>query len=268
MQMADLEKITSRDNGRLVAARRVRDGRENDLIFIEGKRLVAEALAAGLTIEQLFVSDRFEGADLILSAAAGSRHAALLSGTLFRTICDTKNPQGVAVIARRPVTGPAEIRVDVAALPLAVCLVEVNNPVNLGAVIRTAEAAGAAGTITSEDSTDPFSPKALRAAMGGTFRLPIWDNASMRDVITWAREQGLKISAAALEAEMSYLDVDWRQRRMLVLGSEAHGVDLSEIGQADERIRIPMQAEVESLNLAVAAGVLLFEARRRIMSAG
>lgn len=268
MQMPPVEKITSRENRRLVAARRVRDGQGGGLIFIEGKRLVAEALTAGLEIEEVFASDHFDDSEFARSAAARARHAAEMPEALFRTISDTKNPQGIALIARKPSTGPSSIRMFAGVIPLAVCLFRVNNPSNLGAVIRTAEAAGAAGVITTEGSADPFSPKALRAAMGATFRLPIWDDAAMHDVIEWARQHDLVVSTAARGEAKRYLDVDWTRPRLLVLGSEAHGVDAGELGEVDEQMCIPIEPAVESLNLAVAAGVLLFEARRQIGTVG
>lgn len=265
VQMPQIEKITSRENRRLVAARRVRDGRDADRIFIEGKRLAKEALTAGIAIEQSFVSDSFDDGELVRDVGERAPHTAVLPGQLFRSISDTKSPQGIALIARRPMSGPLPIDMSAAVLPLAICLVEVNNPANLGAVVRTVEAAGAAGMITTEGSTDPFSSKALRAGMGGTFRLPIWANATLNDAVDWARQKGMRLTAAALDGERSYLDIDWISPRLLVLGSEARGLAARELDTFDERIHIPMEPAVESLNLAVAAGVLLFEARTQVM---
>ena len=140
----------------------------------------------------------------------------------------------------------------------------VNDPSNLGAVIRTAEAAGARGVIIAKGSADPFSPRSLRASMGSAFRMPIWSDAEVTKVLEWAREHQTIITATAADDGISYLKVDWTRPRIVVFGSEAHGVGKTLLSAADEKVRIPIVNDVESLNLAVSAGVLLFEARRQV----
>jgi len=102
----------------------------------------------------------------------------------------------------------------------------------------------------------------LRSSMGSAFRLPIWDNADEKEVLEWAREKGLSVVAAAGSGESDYTLVDWTKRTLLIFGSEAHGLD-SKLLEGAMTVRIPMNEHVESLNLAVSAGVILFEARRQ-----
>lgn len=252
------EIITSRDNAKLKFVRSVRDGREAGHIFIEGVRLVREALRSKLLVKAAFVSTAFSSE--VMELLHGTRTEIVeVAEKAFASIADTENSQGIVVIAERPTASLDAIDVE----PLIVLLQRVNNPSNLGAVVRTAEAAGATGLITTVGSADAFSPKALRASMGSAFRLPIVQGIGFVEAIGFARERGLITTAADVSGTASYADIDWKIPRLLVFGSEAHGLDESELAVIDEKIVIPMKNEVESLNLAVSSGIILFEARRQ-----
>jgi TrmH family RNA methyltransferase len=267
--MNEIEKISSRDNQRLVAARKVRDGKENGQIFIEGKRLAAEALRSGIEIKECFFKSEFDDKDLLYSAADQGKNTFELSAKLFDSIADTKNPQGIILIAKCPSNGREKIgeRLDQqdTGLPLVLFLKEINNPANLGAIIRTAEAAGVAGVVVSAGSADVHSPKATRAAMGASFRVPVWDGVTFDEAVNWARELGLTTVAADISGGTSYVDVDWSKPSLLIFGSEAHGLSVEELASVDNKILIPMANGVESLNLAVSAGIIMFEARRQVV---
>ena len=187
-----------------------------------------------------------------------------LPDKIFRSIADTEQPQGIVLIAKRPKTSIENIesRITSALLPIVIFLKEINNPSNLGAILRTAEAAGVAGVIVSKNSADVFSPKALRGAMGASFRLPVWDNAGFDEVLRWAKRK-LVTTAADVSVSAGYTQIDWKTPRLLIFGSEAHGLNPSELEQINEMITIPMENAVESLNLAVSAGIILFEAKRQ-----
>ena len=260
-----LVKIASRDNPRLKDARRIRDGKLQDRMFIEGARLVAEALSSRIKIDQAFVTAEEGESFADVMADAGVTRVYELSDSVFQSIADTVSSQGVVVIAQRPAGGENAIRegLSSATVPLVVFLNRINNPSNLGAVIRTAEAAGAAGLIVSTESADAFSSKALRSSMGSAFRLPIWQGVSFENALAWAKTAGLRTVAADVEADTSHTSIDWTSRRMLVIGSEAHGLSEAEREQIADMIKIHMEGDVESLNLAVATGVILFEARRQ-----
>jgi TrmH family RNA methyltransferase len=152
---------------------------------------------------------------------------------------------------------------SLAANPLLVVLHQINNPVNVGAIIRTAEAAGAIGVITTRNTSDPFSPKSLRGAMGSAFRLPIWSGRTFEEVVGWCRERGIVTACADGEATTDYTDLDWTKATALMLGPESTGFTAEELMHADQSVKIPMQGLAESLNVSVAAGILLFEAARQ-----
>lgn len=243
-------------------ARRVRDGKDDEHIFIEGKRLAAEALRSPIEIVECFVDEDFSDGKLVESIASRGSLVAGVSDKLYRSIADTESPQGIVLIAKRP---SASTTFDLAssAVPVSLYLVEINNPSNLGAVLRTAEAAGVANVLISRNSADPYSPKALRASMGSAFRLNIATDVSIEQAISAARENGMATIGADVDAPTNYVDLDWTKARMLVVGSEAHGLSEKDKNSLDELVTIPMANGVESLNLAVSVGVILFEAKRQ-----
>ncbi len=266
-----MNEITSRDNQNLKFARAVRDGRERDWIFVEGLRLVEEAIRSECSINKCFVSRAFtetaRGDEIVRQLEKPETDVFQLPDAIFRSIGDTDNPQGIVTIAKRPTDGKDSIEANLSKtetlLPVVVFLSEINNPSNLGAVLRTAEAAGAAGVITSTGSTDAYSPKSIRASMGSGFRLPVWENAETEAVFDWAAKFKLKATALDLGGTKTLYEIDWRTPRLLIVGSEAHGLGQEILVRAADIIKIPMQPPVESLNLAVSCGITLFEARRQ-----
>jgi TrmH family RNA methyltransferase len=267
------QEIESKDNPRLKLVRKIRDGLEPAFIFVEGVRLAEEAVRSNLAIEFcLFVKGTEADSrqtDLLDSVWSKTTNIFEVDESLFSAISDTRSPQGIILICKRPKTDLASFEIErerrSAVLPLTVLVSEVNNPSNLGAVVRAAEAAGVAGIIVSKNSADIFSPKALRGSMGSTFRMPIWAGAANTEAIDWATLNGVSSVGATADDARSYTELDWSKPRMLVLGSEAHGLPADTEAQLDERISIPMNPNVESLNLAVAAGIILFEARRQVI---
>lgn len=261
-------KITSRDNPKIKSARRVRDGLEKDLIFVEGLRLAEEISRSALKI-----SDVFFTADFALSMrgkrfleTAETSNLAEVSAKIFDSLADTKNSQGVILIGEKPLTNRGNIEAKLSEnskTPLLVLLHQINNPSNLGAILRTCEAVDVSGVITTKNSADAFSPKALRGAMGASVRLPMWTNADFYEVLEWAKAKNLTSVCADVNAKTSYLEIDWRKPRLLIFGSEAHGLSTEEFQKVDENLIIPMENSVESLNLAVSTGVILFEAKRQ-----
>lgn len=260
-------KITSRDNSLLRQARSVRDGKAEELIFVEGLRLCEEALGSGLEIEAVIVSDELaekeKAATLVAELAKASRRAAAVSEKLLESISYTKTPQGMVLLAKRPSSDIEHFEAKQKENALVVVMHRINNPVNVGAILRTAEAAGATGAIATQDTSDPFSPKSLRGAMGSAFRLPVWSGPTYEETLAWCRRHQIQTICADVHATASYDQVDWKQPSALILGPESTGLTKEEIAAADHGVKIPMRSAAESLNVAVAAGVLLYEALRQ-----
>jgi TrmH family RNA methyltransferase len=268
----EFTKIDSRDNPRLKLVRRVRDGKEREYVLVEGTRLVEEAVRSSQKVEFCVFKNGYQRderqSELIGAIRDQTSETFAVNDRTFASISDTSTSQGIVLICRRPATDRSGFDQYISkreqGIPLVVMLSEVNNPSNLGAVIRTAEAAGAAGVIISAGSADIFSPKALRGSMGSAFRIPTWTGVSNKDALDWASTHGFIIVGASADANRSYTEIDWTSPHLLVMGSEAHGISGELFDGLDSTIRIPMAQPVESLNLAVAAGVVLFEARRQV----
>lgn len=261
-------KITSRDNQRLKLARKTREGFNKNAVFIEGLRLANEVLRSNTKILDVFVNQNFlqnENNSQFLDEI-NFANVAEVSDKIFDSLADTKNSQGIVLICEKPPTGKIVLEANLSEtlrFSLFVLLHQINNPSNLGAILRTCEAVNAAGIILTKNSADVFSPKSSRGAMGANLRLPVWTNADFEEVLSWAKEKKLSTVCADVNAEKSYLEIDWKKPRLLIFGSEAHGLSAEERKMIDENLIIPMENDVESLNLAVSAGVILFEAKRQ-----
>ena len=265
-----MQKVTSRSNEKVKLLRAVRDGREPELVFIEGTRLAAEALETDIIIRLAAVSSdtiaREDERELLERISNRSAEVIEIPRAMFDQIGDTATPQGIILIGERPHQGPESLVRAISEgdfeIPVVVYLHRVNNPANLGAVIRTAEAAGAVGVITSAGSADAFSPRSLRGSMGSAFRLPVWEKAEFGDIERFCSENSLKVIATTLSQATDHRQIDWNRPILLAFGPEADGLPAEILDRADERTAIKMRPPVESLNLAISCGVILFEARR------
>ena len=267
--MDKISIITSRDNPRLARIRKVRDGRETEEVFAEGIRLCEEVLRTGLRVFECAVTPEARDSErvrAILNAILerGGR-VNEVPEVLLKSIADTAHPQGLIVTAERPRTGADRMR-SIDSSPILIFLEKISDPSNLGAIFRTAEAAGVSGVILSPGSADPFSPKALRSSLGSSLRVPVWDKAELKEFVEWASQEGIRILGADITGKVSYLQVDLTDATAFVMGSEAHGLTDEHLDLMSEVITIPMQNGVESLNLAVSTGILLYEAVRQRMN--
>jgi TrmH family RNA methyltransferase len=254
--------ITSPANERIKHARQVRDGREAGLIFIEGERLVEESLRSHLKwIGCFHTPDPSPRAERII-AEAGNCPVYPVAEPVLATLADTVNTQGLIVIAERPNYTVEQVFSSNDKM-LIVCLDAVQDPGNFGTIIRTAEAAGATGLAALKGSVDAFAPKTLRSSMGSAFRLPIVERIEADLLLAMARAAKINVAAASADAGQLYSDYDWLQPTAVVFGNEARGVGTDLLERCDARLRIPLCAPVESVNVAAAAAVFLFEAARQ-----
>jgi TrmH family RNA methyltransferase len=275
-----VEKITSRQNPLVKRFRRVHAGSERQHIFLEGVRLIEDAINTNARFESVAFTAALEaserGAILLDALRRVPCRGALVSKQVMEAIADTETPQGVAAIVSRPY---AELDGLFAASPdLLVIADELQDPGNVGTIIRTAEAAGANGLITTRYTVDPFNDKSIRASMGSALRLPIVTGARRADIAARCREHKIKIIASTVDppraqgviedvarAEVVRLcsAADMTVPLALIIGREATGVSATAAREADEFVHIPMAPGVESLNVAAAAAMLLYEAARQ-----
>lgn len=235
-----------------------RERRRERSFVLEGVRLVADALAAQVALKLLLYAPE--------QLAATEAGQALLQQVEERTGCyaaaphvvaaaaDTVTPQGVVAVAAWPTPAPRP--------GLTLVLDAVQDPGNVGTLLRSAEAAGIARALCSQGTADVYSPKVVRAAMGAHLYLPLQTDLSWEQIAV--ELAGLpQIYVAVAQATMPYYAADWRQKAALIIGSEAHGVSTEALALASKQISIPMDGHSESLNAGVAGSIMLFEALRQ-----
>ena len=226
-------------------------------MLVEGEVMLGEAVRAGLTPRCVLVEEK--SALLPFAETLGHRGAAVYAVPRFvvEAVCGTKTPQGVC--AAVPLPQPAGEPGDRERL---VALDGVQDPGNVGTICRTADAAGFDGLLLGRGCADPYSPKVQRAAMGSGFRVPMWERAPLADSLRALRAAGFTVVASSLTGEPFYSAPLPREKVALVIGSEAHGVSPEVMALADCRLRLPMRGRAESLNAAVAAGIMMYELTR------
>jgi TrmH family RNA methyltransferase len=252
---------------RLLADRRHR--RREGAFVVEGIQPVWQAVEAGADVDTLVVAP-----DLLARTAGGSRAAARvaaqegrgvrvtrMTGELFGRLSGRDGPSGLAAIVRGRTLGLDSLRAGTGSMYVA--LHEVGNPGNLGTIIRTASAAGGAGVLLLGASTDPFDPVAVKASMGALFSVPVVHEQAVDAFFGWAAEAGVTVVATSGRAPVSFWEARYPRPAALLLGSEGAGLPADVLARGDQQVRIPMTGTAESLNLAVAAGLLLYEAARQ-----
>ena len=254
-----MREIRSKDN-RIVkrceqlSMRKYRD--QFGLYLIEGENLLDEAIRNHVRIETVLVREDCQKA---LPPEAADK-AFLLDARLFDKLAQTVTSQGIlAVVAK------AEVRKeDFIGLPGSnfIVLDRLQDPGNIGTILRTADAAGYRLAILMKGTADVYAPKVVRAATGSLFRMPVVSMASTEELVEFTRAAGKKLTATCLDAQRCYYDEDLTHDIALVIGNEGSGVAPALIESSELRIKIPMQGNIESLNAAVAAGVLMYEAMR------
>ncbi len=252
---------------RLRRLRRDRGFRDAEGILVaEGVHLAQEALRAKADVEFAVVSpsiDRVaEGRDLRAQLVASGFEPHVVSDELLETLQDARSPQPVLLVVRHPRIGMAAVLAGRSGTPLIVVAHGIQDPGNLGAIARTADASSATGLLATGNGADLFHPRTVRATMGSIFRLPA-AHADLDSAIEHLRRRAIRIVGADRDASRPLDGCDLRLPVALVLGSEGAGVADSVLRRLDEVVRIPMRPEVESLSVGAAAAVLLYEAVRQ-----
>lgn len=267
--------ITSTQNPHIKRMRSLytRKGRERTgLIPVEGVRFVMEALAAAeegiTTVDAIFCEDGWNFPDQEVSKALGKfeNHVLWCSTSVFKTLSDTDTPQGIVAAVTRPSLEAPLSSAQGRALYLIVDRVQ--DPGNLGTMIRTAAAAGAQGIFCLSGTVDPYNPKTLRATMGSVFRVPIVTGTDLGKLVKDLQSYGCRLIAADLDAGHYHFDISYTGPNAIVIGNEGQGISRDLLDAADTKVKIPLAHGVESLNAGVACGILLFEVVRQQHKSG
>ena len=260
--------ITSPANPHLKRVRKLRQRKHRDkegAFFVEGIQPVTQAIGHGAPIDVLLVAPDVLGDHPVRALLEEQRdrgvEVASLARDAFESISARDDPSGLAAIVKAE---PADIReLDVRADSLFVALDEVGNPGNLGAIIRTLDAVGGDGLVLMGPATDPYHPTAVKASMGTIFARPVCRVSGFAELRSWARDHSLPLITTSAKADRVHWDAPLATPCVLVFGSEGRGLSRDVLEAGDLAVRIPIEGSASSLNLAIAASVLLYEVQRR-----
>jgi TrmH family RNA methyltransferase len=256
--------ISSRHNALVSQYRAAARGGHEAPLLLDGPHLIAEALAAGTRLRHVVVCEDAlnhpEIAALLARLAACHVDPVLATASVMDAVSPVRSPSPIVALADRP--GSGDGRLFEAETPLVLIACNIQDPGNLGAIVRVGEAGGASGLFAAGESADPFGWKALRGSMGSALRLPIVTGSVAR-AIDQARAHHCRLVAATPRDGQPLYDADLRGAVAFVLGAEGAGLPASALDAAAVRVTIPMHPPVDSLNVAVTAGLLVFEARRQ-----
>lgn len=261
--MAYMKIIRSKDNSTFKLAvkltkRKFRD--ETGMYLLEGVKPVLDAIDNGQRIEHIFIEE--SNSDIGIPGFPESMVIGLDS-KLFAEISDTNTSQGLIAMVQQQPSDDDRLNQLLQADGSLIVLDRIQDPGNMGTMIRTAEAAGMAGVILMKGCVDPYSPKVVRAAAGSLFRIPVVQKVSETALFAGVKETGRKMFVTALEDAIDYSDGEYDDKSVIVIGNEGQGVSENFKDAADFKIKIPMAGAIESLNAAVAAGILMYESHKK-----
>lgn len=257
--------LTSIQNPLVKQARklhRAKERQKQDLLLLEGTNLVEAAFKVDYKLDIIFYTDRWREnhPSLSLEIADKGLELQLVSAEVLNAIATTVNPDGVVAIAPRQ-TKQEPI---VAQTHLGIALERLQDPGNLGTIIRSAVATGVDSLWLGTDSVDINNPKVLRASVGEWFGLPIATQQNLAEVVAQHQLNGVKVVATTSQTEKNYWDIDFTRPSLILLGNEGAGLSDELIALADEKVKIPLMNSVESLNVAIATSLLLYEVKRQM----
>lgn len=232
--------------------------KEHKEFVAEGHKMVSEAPKDRLV--KVYASETFAASNRSYMKNLDAPYE-VVADNVFAHVSDTKTPQGILAIVKMPEYGFEEMISD--SNPLLIILENIQDPGNLGTIIRTAECAGVTGVIMSPNTADIYNPKVIRSTMGSIYRVPFLYAKDFEDMLCFLKSKGIILNAAHLCGSIEYTEADYRGAGAFLIGNEGNGLTDKTAELSDRRVRIPMCGQADSLNAAIAASILLFEAKRQ-----
>lgn len=267
-----IKQITSAQNGafkQTAKYQNAREARKAGVFLMEGVRAVDEVLkAADWQMESLWFSEELLKSDppyvrAVLRVVPEQTPVYAVSAPLFARLADTETPQGVLAVVKRKSFDLNQVLASAGPNPLFVVLENLQDPGNVGTILRTADSAGAAAVVCTRGTADVYSPKVVRSAMGSLLHLPVCHAESVSAAAEILRGAGLRLLAAHLQGKCYHFQQDMKGPIAILIGNEGAGLSAEATAQADALVKIPMLGQAESLNAAIAAGILIYEAVRQ-----
>ena len=237
--------------------------KEEKQFVVEGVKMVSEAPADRLVkvyVSETFKADNEEFLERMNYDSIGKDVLEIVTDNVFMRMADTQTPQGIMAVVRMNDSSISDMLTD---NPLLILVENLQDPGNLGTILRMGEGAGVTGVVMSSNTVDIYNPKTIRSTMGSIFRVPFVYVQDFSDAVSQCQNAGIKVYAAHLDGKNTYLGEDYREGTAFLIGNEGNGLTEDITKQADTLIRIPMQGEVESLNAAIACTILTYEAVRQ-----
>lgn len=262
-----MQVISSKDNELIKHVRKLKDKKyrdENNEYIIEGVKLIEEAVKERAKIKKIIICDEttrtYEIPTNIMLEIA-KYECIYVTNKIFNLITEVANPQGIMAVIEK---GSKENEIDFSQ-DIIVALDDVQDPGNLGTILRTIDSIGLTQVIVSKETVDAFNPKVVRSTMGAIFRVKIIETNNLQDTIKKIRKHHFKLMVTSLQTDNSIYDIEFK-KKIIVIGNESNGVSKVIQDMADEKAKIPMLGKTESLNASVAAGVVMYEYVRQKLS--
>lgn len=258
--------ITSTSNGRIKQLalwnQKAKERRKDGVFIAEGIKMFEEAPPGW--IKEVYVSENFynKATDSQIAKIKQCNYE-VVNEIVFKKISDTQTPQGVLCVLKQPEYNLMDLGMFRKCQPLIMVLEDIQDPGNLGTIIRTGEGAGVTGVIMSRETVDIFNPKTIRATMGSIYRVPFLYVDSIGDAIEKLKRNNIQIYAAHLKGERSYSELNFTVGTAFLIGNEGNGLKEETAKLTDTYLKIPMEGRVESLNAAIASAILMYEAHRQ-----
>ncbi len=255
-----MQVITSKDNDIVKKIRKLKDKKYRDelgVYVIEGIKVIEEAINENVEIEKIVICEDCTEASVIpqkLMYAIAKYNCIYVSKKVFEVLTDVVAPQGILAIVRRPEKNE---KIDYNA-ELILALDGIQDPGNLGTILRTADSVNLNQIIVTKNTADCYNPKVVRSTMGAILRIKIIETESLVNTLKEAKKNKFKIVATSLDTQNNIYDIDYN-KKVIVIGNEANGVTKEVQSMADNKVKIPMLGKTESLNASVATGIMLYE---------
>lgn len=253
-----MQKITSKDNDFIKHVKKLKDKKyrdESNEYVVEGIKLVKEAIQENAKIKQIVICDECE--DVIpkdLTYEIAKFECIYVPKTIFNLLTEVKNPQGIiAIVEKNNSNNEIDYSQDI-----IVALDDVQDPGNLGTILRTVDSIGLNHILVSKGTADAFNPKVVRSTMGAIFRVKIIECENLKETLSKIKNNGFEIIVTSLQTDNSIYDIEYN-KKIIVIGNEANGVEEDIQNMADKKVKIPMLGKTESLNASVATGIMLYE---------
>lgn len=258
-----MQKITSKENEFIKHIKKLKDKKYRDQsneYIIEGIKLIQEAIQEKAQIHQIVICEDCEKSGIIsqeLKYEIAKQECVYVPQNIFKTISEVSTPQGILAIVEKNNIKNKDSEIDYNQ-DIIVALDDIQDPGNLGTILRTVDSIGLNQILVSKETADSFNPKVVRSTMGAIFRVKVIECDNLTEKLKEARKHKYKVVVSSLQTNNSVYDIDYK-KKLIVIGNEANGVKKEIQEMADEKIKIPMLGKTESLNASVATGIILYE---------